>query len=192
MTETKRRKDPLAVRGAWIPVPLPFLRSRACAQLSTHASKLLLDALSMLSTNAKRNGDISLTPKLMAPRGWTSRETLSAAIYELVESGILIKTKQGSREDTNLYALTLYPLDCDQSKIDIRPSAYQPNREHAHGEPKLLDPPTEAKPVRWRQVRKFAKDRPRKPIKTKSVAPPRDNTAQDCPPTGQREAEKVA
>lgn len=191
MADSKRKRDPLAVQGAWIPVSLPFLRSLACAQLSTHASKLLLDALGMLSTNAKRNGDISLTPKLMEPRGWKSRETLGAAIYELVKSGILIKTRQGTREDTCLYALTLFPLDCDQSKIDINPWAYQPGREHASGNPRLLDPPTEAVPARWRQVRKDAKDRPRKAIKTKRVTPPRDNVPEECPTTGQMEVEKV-
>ena len=191
MAYPNRKKDPLAVKGPWIPLSLPFLKSRARAQLSTHASKLLLDALSMLSTNAKRNGDISLTPKLMKLLGWSSRETLAAAIYELVESRILIKTRQGTREDTSLYALTLFPLHCNLSKLDIRPAVYQPGTEHASGEPRLLDPPTEASPVKWRQVRKFGRNRSRKSIKMKRDAPSRDKAPEDCPAKGQLENQNV-
>ena len=94
------KKRGIAVTGAWLPLPLDFLRSRACAELSPHGMKLLIDCLSMLGPNAIRNGDISLTPKLMAVRGWSGRETLGAAVRELIDHGLLIQTRQG-----NVYAL---------------------------------------------------------------------------------------
>ena len=75
-----KRKERVGVVGPWIAVPIGFLRSEARARLSPHASKLLLDILSMLKPHGLGNGDISLTPSLMKSRGWTSRATLRAAI----------------------------------------------------------------------------------------------------------------
>ena len=74
------KKRGVAVVGAWQPVPLEFLKSRACAELSPHGAKLLMDFLGMLGPNAIRNGDINLTPKMMEVRGWTSRDSLGAAV----------------------------------------------------------------------------------------------------------------
>lgn len=139
------KKRSIAVTGAWLPLPLDFLRSRACAELSTHASKLLFDVLALLGPNAIRNGDLSLAPKTMALRGWTSRATLCAAVRELEKYGLLVQSKKGDRKDCSLFACTLFPLDCDQSKLDISPGAYRvtdymgypPTRAHAPTEKTL-------------------------------------------------------
>jgi hypothetical protein len=74
----------VAVTGDWLPLQLKFLRSRACAELSPHAAKLMLDVFALLGRNAFGNGDLSLTPKLMAARGWSGRNTLKAAVQELL------------------------------------------------------------------------------------------------------------
>ncbi len=89
--ESKKRG--IAVAGTWVPLGLAFLRSRACASLSPHGAKLLLDLMALLGPNATRNGDLSLAPQDMAVRGWTSRATLLAAIRELVEHGLLVQTR---------------------------------------------------------------------------------------------------
>lgn len=174
--ETKKRG--IAVTGAWLPLPLDFARSRACAELSPHAAKLLLDALALLGPNANRNGDLSLTPKLMKARGWTGRETLNAAVRELEEHGLLFRTRQGGRLDCSLFALTLYPLDCDLSKLDVRPGAYRVTDWMDGGT--LADAPTEAKPATWRRARK-----------TQTVAPPRDEVPPERPATGRTTAAKT-
>ena len=89
------RKERVGVVGPWLAVSIVFLRSEARTRLSPHASKLLLDVLSMLKSHGLGNGDISLTPSLMKPRGWTSRATLRAAIQELWGAKLLLPTKQG-------------------------------------------------------------------------------------------------
>ena len=68
MGRDRTKKHSIAVNGAWLPVPLEFLRSRACAELSPHAAKLLLDLMALLGPNATRNGDLSLAPKAMKAR----------------------------------------------------------------------------------------------------------------------------
>lgn len=113
------RKERVGVVGPWLAVSIVFLRSEARTRLSPHASKLLLDVLSMIKPHGLGNGDISLTPSLMKPRGWTSRATLRAAIQELWGAKLLLPTKQGHRFATSLWALTLYPIACDFSKLDI-------------------------------------------------------------------------
>lgn len=165
------RKHGIAVSGSWLPMPLEFLRSRACAELSTHGSKLLLDVLSMLGPNATRNGDISLTPKLMAVRGWSGRSTLNAAVQELEGHGLLVRTRQGGRLDCTLFALTLFPINCDVRKLDQHAVGSYTSRDFATAG---ATPPTEQQPAAWRQARK-----------TQSVAPPRDKAPSDRPATGQ-------
>ncbi|MBC9070951.1 hypothetical protein IAI53_03150 [Thauera sp. CAU 1555] len=167
--ESKKRG--IAVTGAWLPLPLEFARSRACAELSPHAAKLLLDVLSMLGPNAARNGDISITPKLMRLRGWSGRETLNAAVRELLEFGLLALTRQGSRLDCSLFAVTLFPLDCDLRKLDVGPGSYRMT-DWMHGGA-LANAPTESSPAVWRRARK-----------TQTVAPPRDEVPAKRPATG--------
>lgn len=154
------KKRGVAVTGAWQPVSLTFLRSRACAELSPHAAKLLLDVLSMLGPNASRNGDICLAPKVMAVRGWSGRASLGAAVRELKKHGLLFTTRQGDRLDCSLFACTLYPMDCDFSKLDAGhgPGSYVTSAYMAEGD--VGKEPTEARPAQWRQVRKTTSDDP--------------------------------
>jgi hypothetical protein len=167
------KKHGIACNGAWLPVPLEFLRSRACAELSPHAAKLLFDVLALLGPNATRNGDLSLSPKAMRVRGWSGRETLNAAVRELIDNGLLIQTRQGSRLDCSLFACTLYPLDCDLKKLDVRPGSYRLTDYMGEGAA-LANPPTEDKPATWRRARK-----------TQTVTPPRDKAGAERPAAGQ-------
>lgn len=163
------RKRGIAATGAWLPVPLDFLRSRAAASLSPHAVKLLLDALSMLGPNATRNGDICLAPALMEIRGWSSRSTLGAAVAELEKHGLLVRTRQGGRLDCNLWAISLFPIDCDIRKLDAGAVGSYTSRDF---ETAGADVPTEQSPAIWRRARK-----------TQSVAPPRDKVSKKRPAT---------
>lgn len=180
-------KRPLAVSGPWLPLPLDFLRSRACAELSPHGMKLLIDFLSMLGPNAIRNGDVSLTPKLMAVRGWSGRETLGAAVRELIDHGLLIQTRQGSRLDCSLFACTLFPLDCDFRKLDVGPGSYRTTDWMCGGD--LANAPTETNKARWRHARKGSSTGSRTAGKTQTVAPPRDDVPPKRPAPGQSDAE---
>ncbi len=174
------KKRGIAITGPWQPVSLTFLRSRACAELSPHGAKLLLDVLGLLSTNAGRNGDISLTPKTMNVRGWSGRATLRATVQELLDNNLLFMTKQGSRLDCSLFACTLYPLDCDLDKLDVRPGCYA-TAAYTGGDGSMQKEPTETHPARWRQARK-----------TETVAPPRNAKASKRTATVQTTMKKVA
>ena len=157
----KSKKKSIAVTGHWLPLPLDFLRSRACAELSPHALKLLVDLLSMMGPNASRNGDLCIAPKVMAVRGWSGRASLLAAAKELLEHRLIVQTRQGSRLDCSLFACTLFPLDCDLSKLDVRPGCYG-RMDYVGDADSLANAPTESNPARWRRARK-----------TQTVAPPR-------------------
>lgn len=156
------KKKPLAVTGPWFPFPLEFLRSRACAELSALAAKLFLDVLSMLGPNATRNGDISLAPKVMAIRGWTSRSSLGAATRELLDYGLIVQTRKGSSLNCSLFACTLFPLDCDLTKLDVKPGCYLPT-EYRGEDGALSGSPSEQQPAVWRRARKL-----------ETASPPRD------------------
>ncbi|MDR2240015.1 MAG: hypothetical protein LBE33_06175 [Zoogloeaceae bacterium] len=166
------KKRSVAVTGPWQPFPLDFLRSRSCASLSTHGAKLLLDCLAALGTNGSGNGDFCLSPSVMKKRGWTSRSTLHAAVQELVAAKLLVQTRQGSRLDCSLWALALYPLDCNLNKLDVKPGSYSKDGWRLATD-KADIPPTDDIPATWKQVRKL-----------KTVAPPRDDTAKKRPATG--------
>lgn len=91
-------------------MPLDFLRSRAWAELSPHAAKMLFDLCGGLGPNAKGNGDISAAPAIMRPKGWSSTATRVAALRELEDVGLIAVTKRGNRRVCTLYAVTLWPL----------------------------------------------------------------------------------
>ena len=149
----REKKKGIAAKGSWLPVPLAFLRSRACAEMSPLAVKLLIDLLSSMGPNCSGNGDLSISPKVLEVRGWSSRASLQEAVRELIDHGLLVITRQGSRADCRLFALTLYPLDCEQSKLDTRPGCYW-HMEYEQGDTRLSAPPSEGDPARWRRARK--------------------------------------
>jgi len=134
------------------PLPLEFLRSRACAEMSPHAAKLLLDVLGLMNANGRGNGDIGLTFSRMRPRGWNSKSTLDLAIRELIDSGLLIQTRQGGRKLCALYAFTCYALDCDLSKLDASPDCIAKARMAT--DPAMNRSPTDTHPAQWRRIRK--------------------------------------
>lgn len=179
MGRDRKKKHGIAVNGAWLPVPLEFLRSRASAELSPHAAKLLLDLMALLGPNATRNGDLSISPKAMKARGWSGRETLRMAVAELLAHGLLAQTRQGSRRDCSLYALTLYPVNCDVDKLDFGagPGSYTTHDWQAHG----ANAPTDERPAVWRRARK-----------TVSLTSPRDEVPLIRPATGHEPLEKAA
>ena len=178
----RQKKRGIAVNGPWLPMPIDFLRSRACAELSPHGLKLLVDVLAMLGPNATRNGDLCLTHKLMSVRGWSSKSSLSAAISELQAHGLIVQTRQGSRLDCSLWACTLFPLDCDTRKLDVSPGSYR-TTDWMHGGA-LANPPTEGSKAVWRHARKGASTGARKAAKTKTVPPPRDDLTPKRPAPG--------
>ena len=108
--------------GAFLPFRLDVLRSPALASLSPFASKLLLDIASQWSMG--KNGDASVAfEKVLRVRGWRSKATLYKSLKELVASGLIIQTRQGSLHECSLYALGWLAIDDCGSKLDIKRTA---------------------------------------------------------------------
>lgn len=85
--------------------------------LSPRAVKLLVDVLRFY--NRRNNGDLAITPKLMRPLGWTSKDQLVKGTVELEHYGFLKKSRQGGRHLCNLFAVTFYPVDECGGKHDL-------------------------------------------------------------------------
>ena len=172
----KATRNPVSVRGPWIAMPLDFLRSRAWCELSPHASRMLMDLCSALGPNAKGNGDLSAAPAVMAPKGWASSGTKAAALKELELAGLVAITRQGGRRRCTLYAVTLWPLDCDPGKIEVSPGAFTTlDWEGPKGE--RAKPPTITEPAAWKAVRKNEKGYPATGQPPRVMHPPRDQNA---------------
>lgn len=153
MVKSKSKRNPVTIKGPWFAMPIEFLRSRACASLSPHAVKLLLDMCAQLGPNSRRNGDLTATPSVMVSRGWNGRETLTAAVRELVDADLLVMTRRGNKRCCSLFAVTLWPIDCDLSKLDVKPGCYTTQDwEKGSNEQKLQ--PTIEHPVTWNRPRK--------------------------------------
>jgi hypothetical protein len=112
-------------------LPNIVIRSRQFADLSAHATKLLVDLLAQY--NGSNNGDLCATWSVMQERAWKSRDTLAKALKELLDTGFVTQTRQGGRHAPSLYAVTFYALDAN-SKLDVGPDSY-PRGAWARGEP---------------------------------------------------------
>ena len=133
-------------------MPLRFLQSRACAELSPHALKLFIDLMSMLKPNAGQNGDIWPSAEALTVRGWASEATRTAAMRELREAGLVVSTRRRRGRKCELVALTLWPLACDHKKLDhIR--VHHQTTDYRGANDQLLAPPTTERPAQWRKTR---------------------------------------
>lgn len=173
MNGRQHKKSPVKVEGPWFAIPLPFLRSRACAELSPHALKLFIDLCSQFGMNAGRNGDLTAAPKVMERRGWASKATLSAALRELEDANLLVITRRGSRNRCSLYALTLWPMDCDFRKLDHGPGCYKHGDWRADLE--RAAEPTDDRPARWGKARRRDLAPPATGEPEHRLPPPRGN-----------------
>ena len=79
-------------RGRFLALPAAVLTSAAYLSLSPHGIKLLIDL--GVQYNGSNNGDLSAAWKLMRPRGWRSEETLAKAKRELLQTQLIVETRQ--------------------------------------------------------------------------------------------------
>lgn len=148
----RTKKNPVTVSGPWLAMPLDFLRSRAWAELSLHGARMLMDLCAGLGRNAKGNGDLSAAPAVMRPKGWVSTATRVAALKELEDAGLIVITRRGDRRRCTLYAVTLWPLQCDFSKLDHGPGCCTTADWHVRAD--RAEHPTMAAPAKWNTTRK--------------------------------------
>lgn len=153
---TKKKKDKASCREPWVPVPLELLRSRQFNNLSPQAAKLFVCLLSQLGMNAKGNGRLDFGHKRRIELGWTSKATATAALRELEEADLLIRTLRGRRGRLALYAITCYPMIAEPKGLEVGPGGWTRD-DWTNFNPRAEAPMTENDPAVWAQCRKSKK-----------------------------------
>ena len=151
MGRNSKTKDRVAVDGDWVGVPVAFLESRACAELSPLGCKMLITMIGQLGANHRGNGRQDAHPDTLRAYGWSSTASARAAIRELIEAGLLVCTRQGRKGRVGLYGVSLFPMACRHDDLDVRPGAWTTRdwRERAGSDAR----PTVGQPAVWRRPR---------------------------------------
>lgn len=134
MSKKNRHKEHASKReaGGFVALPHAVLRSAELANLSAFALKALVDLLAQY--RGDNNGDLCAAWKIMATRGWRSRDSLGKALGELREKDFIVTTRQGmagslaraGKRVATLYGVTFYEIDFCGGKLDVN----APTRAH--------------------------------------------------------------
>ena len=92
--------------------------------LSTRATKLVMDLAAQY--RGHNNGDLCAPLSLMRKRGWNSSDQLQKAKKELIEKDVILVARQGGFNKANLYALTWFPIDECNGKLDVASTTTAP------------------------------------------------------------------
>jgi hypothetical protein len=116
----KPTEKPAGTFTAW---PHRVADSVAFTGASFSAQSLLL--FMARQHNGRNNGHIHAVFDWLKERGWKSSATLKRALDELMERGLIVKTRQGGFRLGNCkYALTWLPIT-DYLGLEIRPEGYR-------------------------------------------------------------------
>ena len=85
-------------------------------RLNPLAKALLFELLGQYRGN--NNGDLTCSHSILKDRGGKSRTTVEKYREELERSGWIVRTRQGGRNQPNLYALTFRKVDECKGKLD--------------------------------------------------------------------------
>jgi hypothetical protein len=105
----------------FVMLPKDVLNHEDYINLSLKSKSLLVDVLRQYQ--GYNNGDLSITLSLMRPHGWTSNASLTSAKNELIESNLLVLTRQGGRNRCSLYGVTFHNIDECSGKLDVTPTS---------------------------------------------------------------------
>ena len=119
-----RRNKGRMMTDSFVRIPHHVINHEHFRSLSTRATKLLIDLLAQYRGN--NNGDLAATLKMMRERGWNSSDQLQKAKAELIEKGVIIVARQGGINKANLYAVTFFPINECEGKLDIAPTQTAP------------------------------------------------------------------
>lgn len=115
MVRSRSKIKGRATSGGFLALPHAVLESDSFRGLSSHAVKLLIDIAGQY--RGQNNGDFSAAWSLMQRRGWKSRDTLTKALRELLEAGLIERTREGGNPKQGgagicaLYAVTWLAID---------------------------------------------------------------------------------
>lgn len=110
------KKHPKKNKGQFFALPYDLVKHKNFYSLSGNAVKLYIQLCTQF--NGKNNGDFSCSFAVMKNKGWKSSGTLQNSINELIENGLIVKTRQGGRNKCSLYAETIHAIDDCNKKLD--------------------------------------------------------------------------
>ena len=99
--------------------------------LSGNAVKLLVQLA--YQYRGKNNGDLTVSWSVMRKRGFRAKETLAKVTRELLEAGMITRTRTGRFLNPGgvcaLYALTWEPIDdCPGKQLEVAPTIRPPRQ----------------------------------------------------------------
>ena len=115
--ELRRRIKGRQTTSPFVMFPCHVLDHEIFKTLSKRATKLVIDIAAQY--RGSNNGDLCATLSLMRKRGWNSSDQLEKAKKELIEKDVILVARQGGRNKANLYALTWFPIDECNGKLDV-------------------------------------------------------------------------
>ncbi len=121
----KAKAGKLDIAGRWTALPHLVIHSQEFRRLGYAARALLFDIAAQY--NASNNGKLVCCMKYLKPLGWTSNDTITRALRELLASGLLIQTRQGMMppySKSAWFALGWFNLDV-YNGLDIDPVKYR-------------------------------------------------------------------
>lgn len=108
--------------GGFFPLPHMLTGSAQWTALSPYAVKLFIDLGAQY--RGGNNGSLCAAWSVMGPRGWRSKATLQKAVEELEAARFILRTRQGGKNSSNLFALTPFALD-SRPTHDVLASDYR-------------------------------------------------------------------
>lgn len=111
--------------GRFTALPHNVIHSMEFRALGYAARALLFDTAAQY--NQSNNGKLVCCMKYLRPLGWTSNDTITRALRQLLESGLLIQTRQGMMPPCSQaawFAIGWFSLDIYEG-LDINPKMYR-------------------------------------------------------------------
>jgi hypothetical protein len=134
----RKRRPPEQCAGGFAALPWVVLDSKAFQEAGYASRSLLMELARQL--NGSNNGHLQLTRSWLAPRGWTSDQTIQASKTELQNLGLIQQTRQGGKGiGPSRFAVTWLPISNFQG-LEIGPKDF---RRSAFMRQPLVLPPRE-------------------------------------------------
>jgi hypothetical protein len=123
-SQQMRRNKGRMMTDSFVRIPHHVINHEHFRSLSPRATKLLIDLLAQY--RGYNNGDLCAPLSLMRERGWNSSDQLQKAKNELIEKDVIIVTRQGGLNKCSLYAVTWFPIDECNGKLDVASTVIAP------------------------------------------------------------------
>ena len=123
-SQQMRRNKGRMMTDSFVRIPHHVINHEHFRSLSPRATKLLIDLLAQY--RGYNNGDLCAPLSLMRERGWNSSDQLQKAKNEVIEKDVIIVTRQGGINKCSLYAVTWFPIDECNGKLDVASTTTAP------------------------------------------------------------------